>query len=114
MNQNKSPASFWRAATLAIAVSFSFMGIAEAKNDKEKEKGLPPGLQKKAKKGKPLPPGWQKKLVAGHILERDIYNHGKIIKKVDDKGLITISIEGKLVRLVKNTREIVEIIESLD
>lgn len=86
-----------------------------AKNDKEKGKGkfnqLPPGLQKKAGKGKPLPPGWQKKLARGEIMDNNIYLHSQIVVPLDSRGLVTIRIEGKLVRLYKATREIVEILE---
>ncbi|MET0053063.1 MAG: hypothetical protein ABW095_18550 [Candidatus Thiodiazotropha sp.] len=54
-------------------------------------------------------PDGKKKLVVGDVLEEDIYEHGKIIT-TDGKGLVTISIEGKLIRLIENTREIVEIL----
>lgn len=74
-----------------------------------KERSLPPGLQKKMERGQSLPPGWQKKLVVGHVLDRDIYERGKIIA-TNNKGLVTVSIDGKLVKLVKDTREIVEIL----
>lgn len=78
---------------------------------KDKEKPLPHGLQKKAAKGEPLPPGWQKKLVKGEILEVEIYRHGEIVVPVDRHGLVTLRIEGKLVRLLDATREIVEVFE---
>jgi len=82
-----------------------------AKNDKGKEKNLPPGLQKKSMKGKPLPPGWQKKLAKGEIMDKKVYQQSQIVVPVDKKGLLTVRIEGKLVKLYKATREIVEIIE---
>lgn len=86
---------------------FGLSDLSYAKNDKEK--GLPPGLQKKVDKGQSLPPGWQKKLVVGDVLEPEIYDHGVVVA-TDNKGLVTVNIEGKLVRLVKDTREIVEIL----
>lgn len=82
-----------------------------AQKDKDKAKVLPQGLQKKVARGKPLPPGWQKKLIVGHRLETDIVKQGDIVVPLDSKGLLTIRLEGKLVRLVKATREIVEILE---
>lgn len=83
-----------------------------AKNDKgNKHNGLPPGLQKNMERGKPLPPGWQKKLHRGDILEADIYRHAKIVVPLDKHGLITVSIEGQLLRLVKDTREIIDILK---
>lgn len=82
---------------------------AIAKNDKSK--GLPPGLAKKQQRGKPLPPGWQKKLRVGHILEADIYHHARVVVPVDKHGIITISIEGRLLKLDKVSRKIVDILK---
>ena len=82
---------------------------AYAKNDKEK--GLPPGLQKKAAKGKPLPPGWQKKLSVGQTIDRTIYEHRRVVVPVDKHGIVTVNIDGELIRLVEATREIVEILK---
>ncbi|SEA12033.1 hypothetical protein [Microbulbifer marinus] len=71
---------------------------------------LPPGLQKKVERGGELPPGWKKKLQVGEILEPEIYHHGVIVKPVDKYGMVTISIEGEIVRLMHHTHEIVEIL----
>ena len=81
---------------------------AIAKNDKSK--GLPPGLQKKQQRGKPLPPGWQKKLRVGHILEAEIYHHAKVVVPVNKHGIITVSIEGRLLKLDKVSLKIVDIL----
>ena len=82
-----------------------------AKNDKGQKHGsLPPGLQKKQDRGQPLPPGWQKKLRKGDILELEIYHHAKVVAPVDVHGHITVSIEGHLLKIVKDTRKIVEIL----
>lgn len=78
---------------------------------KDKNKSLPPGLQKNVEQGKPLPPGWQKKLAKGEIMDKEVYQHGQIVVPVDAHGLVTVSIEGKLVRLIEDTREIVEILK---
>ena len=86
-----------------------FSGPIFAKNDKNNQ--LPPGLQKKAAKGKPLPPGWQKKLVKGQIIEKEVYRRSEIIVPVDSRGLITVRIEGKLVKLYKATREVAEVLK---
>ena len=84
---------------------------AYAKNDKQhKHKQLPPGLQKKLERGKPLPPGWQKKLAKGNILDADIYARGKIIVPIDKHGIITLKIEHRVIRLIKATREIIDIL----
>ncbi len=96
--------------TTVIALSLSLSGLAYAKHDKVKS--LPPGLQKKVQSGKALPPGWQKKLAVGDTLSRDIYRNATIYSRDHDRGLVTISAEGKLIRVIQNTREIVDIIES--
>lgn len=82
-----------------------------AKNEKAKGNQLPPGLQKKAMKGQPLPPGWQKKLIKGERMDKSVYQQSQIVVPVDKKGLLTVRIEGKLVKLYEATREIVEVID---
>lgn len=95
---------------VSLFLIFGVYGISFAKDNKEKS--LPPGLQKKSERGQSLPPGWQKKLIVGTILENDIYKHGKMIA-TDNRGFVTISIEGKLIKLIKDTREIVEILHGM-
>lgn len=98
---------------LVIAISFiMFFCISDfsfAKNNKEKD--LPPGLQKKVEHGKSLPPGWQRKLVVGDILNSDIYEQGEIIG--DENGLLTIRVEGTLIRIIKNTRKIIQFADGI-
>ncbi|MCW8127397.1 hypothetical protein [Microbulbifer halophilus] len=93
------------AAGLAVLLLLPTAGAA-AKPNKE----LPPGLQKKVERGGELPPGWRKKLEVGTILGHEIYRHGVVVKPVDRQGVVTISIEGEIIRLIHNTREIVEIL----
>lgn len=100
-----------RLAIPVIALCLCFGEVAYAKNDKHNQ--LPPGLQKKVQSGKSLPPGWQKKLAVGETLDKEVYDHGNIVLKDSDKGLITVNIEGKIIRVIENTREIVEILEGL-
>ena len=84
--------------------------VAPAHAKKGKNKSLPPGLQKNVERGKPLPPGWQKKLSRGQVMERDIYGRGKIIVPLDPLGIVTIRIEDKIFRVMKKSREIVDIL----
>ena len=77
---------------------------------KDKSKHLPPGLQKKVDRGQSLPPGWQKKLTKGSHLDRNVYQQGHIVVPVDPRGLITINVDGRLLRLHKATREIIDIL----
>ncbi|KFZ36714.1 hypothetical protein HR45_14750 [Shewanella mangrovi] len=93
--------------TLVTAIALLSPTVAFAKHDHGE---LPPGLQKKAAQGKPFPPGWQKRYHRGDVLERDIYDRGRIVVPLDDKGLITVNIEGTLFRLNQTTREIIDIL----
>lgn len=89
------------AALLALPAAGA---LAKPHND------LPPGLQKKAENGGELPPGWQKKLQKGAILEPEIYSHAVVVKPVDDSGLVTVTIDGEIVRLIHATHEIVDVL----
>ncbi len=94
--------------TSLVAVSVT----AYAKDHKEHDKGksLPPGLEKKYDQGKPLPPGWQKKLSKGDILDRDIFDRGRIVAPLGKDGSISIEVDGTVVRLYEDTREIINIL----
>jgi hypothetical protein len=98
-----------KTAMTFLCIAAVLAGTAYAKPDHHKE--LPYGLQKKAAKGKQLPPGWQKKLRKGARIEREVYQHARIIEPVDAKGIVTIKIDEKVVRLVKATHEIVDILK---
>lgn len=93
---------------------------ALAKNDKEKKnkhKSLPPGLQKKLDRGGELPPGWQKKVKRGEVLDDDLYDYGEVIADEktlpgypkDAPGTEIIRIHEKIIRIKKDTREILDI-----
>ncbi len=99
--------------TLLVMLGLS-AGPALAKQDKHQVKPLPQGLQMKLERGGSLPPGWQRKLVRGEVLDESIYRQGEIVIPVDDRGLLTVRIEGKLIRLVEATREIIDIVELLN
>ena len=94
---------------LIITAFMLIAAPASAKNDKEKP--LPPGLEKKLKSGKSLPPGWQKKVAVGQVLDAQVYEQAKVILR--DNGLETLNVEGKIIRVLENTREVVEILQGL-
>lgn len=100
---------------LIVTASLAMTGSALAKNDKDngngKSESLPPGLLKKVDQGKPLPPGWQKKLSRGDILDRDIYSRGKVVVPIGKDGTVSIDVDGTVIRLMENTREIVDILK---
>jgi hypothetical protein len=77
----------------------------------DKEKSLPPGLQKKLERGEPLPPGWQKKLSVGQFLHDDYYRRAVVVRKPNADGIITVQIEGTVIELFEHSREIVRILE---
>ncbi|WP_415226042.1 hypothetical protein [Psychromonas sp.] len=92
---------------LTLMLSLGLSSV-EAKSDKEKT--VPPGLQKKVARGGQLPPGWQKKLNVGETLEAEIYHSAHIVVPVDLQGIITVQIEDRVVRLIEASREIIEIL----
>ena len=98
---------YFLTAIISIGLVMSPLNVHSGNNN---AKTLPYGLQKKVERGQSLPPGWEKKLKVGYHLERDIYRQGAIVVPLDSRGLLTIRLEGKLVRLVGATREIVEIL----
>ncbi len=78
--------------------------------DRYSYRDLPPGLYKKVGYGGGLPPGWYKRYHHGDILDRDIYRHGRVIKRRDRNGIIAIEIDDRLIHLVHDTREILSIV----
>ncbi len=86
--------------------------------DKKKDKNLPPGLQKKIERGGQLPPGWQKKLQRGQVLDPLVFAHcepleSRLIARLPagPAGTITVHVEGRIIRLLEKTREIIDILE---
>ena len=85
----------------------------------KKAKTLPPGLAKKAAAGS-LPPGWQKKLAAGELMPPEVFQQCQPLPRelaaklpTLPKGVVTVVIEGKVVRLVEATREILDVFDLL-
>lgn len=86
----------------------------------KKMKTLPPGLQKKGERGGELPPGWQKKIARGEVLDARVYEHSRplppeLVKRLPPQpgGTIVITVEGKVMRLVKATLTILEVFDLL-
>ncbi len=83
-----------------------------------KAKGLPPGLAKKAARGGDLPPGWQKKCVRGEVMPEEVYRQchplpPEIVVKLPapPPGTILVTIDGKVARLARATREILDVFD---
>ena len=92
-------------------------GCTEAPKGR-KAKGLPPGLAKKAARGGELPPGWQKKCMRGEVLPAEVYRHcqtlpHEILVKLPPPptGTILVAIDGKVMRLIRATREILDVFD---
>jgi hypothetical protein len=81
-------------------------------------KGLPKGLAKKAERGETLPPGWQKKCVRGQTMPMEVFKycqplpHEVIVKlPPPPPGTVIVTLEGKAVRLVQATLEILDVFD---
>jgi len=94
----------------------------QAKNLKgkkgKKKKKLPPGLRKKLDRGEELPPGWQKKVAIGEVLDVGVYDNSEpvpvdLIEKLPPQPQDTeiIRVEGKIIRLIKATRTILDVFD---
>lgn len=95
-----------------VLVGTSGVSAKEGKGQKKpKHREIPPGLEKKIERGKSLPPGWQKKLKVGHVIDKQVYRHATIVVPVNRDGSMTVEIDGRLLRLAKKTREILEILK---
>lgn len=88
-------------------------GVKEKKG--KKKKSLPPGLKKKVARGGELPPGWQKKVARGEVLDAEIYKQSKkvpdeLVKDLEQQPEDTelIKVEGKVIRILKATRSILD------
>jgi hypothetical protein len=84
------------------------------------DKGLPKGIAKKVERGDDLPPGWQRKCVKGQIMPTEIYQrceplpHEVVVKlPPPPSGTIIVTIEGKAVRLMQATLEILDVFDVL-
>ncbi|MHC9510287.1 hypothetical protein [Kangiella sp. M94] len=82
-----------------------------------KKKQLPPGLEKKYQRTGELPPGWEKKLQRGEVLSEDVYRYGQPLPldlrkqlPVAPVGSEIIEVEGKIIRVLENSREIIDIL----
>lgn len=90
----------------------------EGKGGKKHKGGLPPGLQKKLDRGGQLPPGWQKKVCVGETMPPEVFKECKPLPKEltvklppPPLGTLTVSVDGKIVRLMEATKQILDVFE---
>lgn len=85
----------------------------------KKQKQLPPGLQKKLARGGDLPPGWQKKFQRGEVIDSGVYRAGQrlpgdILRQIRNiDGTEIILIDGKVARVLRDSRLVVDVIDIL-
>ena len=92
--------------------------VTTSTEGKGKGKGLPPGLAKKVARGGSLPPGWEKKVTVGTVMPVEVYKECHPLPKElsiklpePPKGVITVTVEGKAVRLLEATHEILDVFD---
>ena len=85
---------------------------------KKKHKGLPPGLAKKVERGGHLPPGWEKKVSVGETMPVEVIKECKPLPKEliiklppPPIGTITLTVNGKIVRLLEASKTILDVFE---
>lgn len=83
-----------------------------------KHKPLPPGLQKKLERTGQLPPGWEKKLQRGDVISSDGYDYCQPIPPELSRrlpppppGSEMIRIEDRVFRIMRATREILDVLD---
>ena len=88
----------------------------ERNKKKNKQKKLPPGLQKKVARGKELPPGWKKKFAPGDSLDYQVYRQGlslpeEILRRLPQQptGSEIIQVDDRVIRLNSATRTILDV-----
>ncbi|WP_417222058.1 hypothetical protein [Amphritea sp.] len=87
---------------------------------KHKPKSLPPGLQKKLARGGKLPPGWQEKVIAGEVLDQDLYRRSEALPYELERRLDHIAgeehrrIGHKIIRVLEGNGTIIDVIDILD
>lgn len=98
-------------SVLMIVLIGALVGPVPALADSSHGQSLPPGLQKKVERGQPLPPGWQKKLDyrRGDYFDRDLLHYGDVYDI--DGHRQRVEIEDRIYTIIKDTREIIDILD---
>jgi hypothetical protein len=79
---------------------------------------LPAGLVRKVALDEALPAGWESKVVKGCVLPLDVFNQcctlpDELVMHLPapPSGTVTIAVDGKVLRLARATREILDVFE---
>ncbi len=99
--------------TISIVIIIKIKIIVIKKIKSEKQKDIPPGLQKKVDNGGTLPPGWQKKIEKGEVVNSTILSNGRIVtsKYPKIKNTEVYEVENRVFRIYKDTKEILDILK---
>lgn len=84
-------------------------------------KPLPKGQQKKQERTGQVSTGWQKKIARGEVLPADVFNQCRnsipatVVRQLPPApaGTVLIEVDGKIVRLLQATREILDVFDLL-
>lgn len=88
--------------------------------EKNKQKSIPPGLQKKLERSGQLPPGWQNKVAIGEVLDSDLYSRSEPLP--DELGSVLNRAAGeehrrighKVIKVLEGDATIIDVIDILD
>lgn len=90
----------------------------KGKGKGQTKKTLPPGLAKKVERTGELPPGWQDKLVVGETMPEPVLQQAQPLPKEitaqlppPPDGTINVVLEGKVVRVLQKTRQILDVLD---
>lgn len=90
-------------------------------SDRRRYKALPPGLQKKLRRGGDLPPGWRDKLVVGDRIDPYLYRHAEhlpsdLLNRLTGRndGIELLRIGDRIVRVMEGRGTVVDVIDLTD
>jgi hypothetical protein len=93
---------------------------AQQGKGKNKQKRIPPGLQKKLERGGQLPPGWQNKVAVGEVLDNDLYSRSEPLPDDLDSVLGRVAgeehrrIGHKVIKVLEGDATVIDVIDILD
>ncbi|SEG23025.1 hypothetical protein [Marinobacterium lutimaris] len=89
--------------------------------ERHRYKALPPGLQKKLRRGGDLPPGWRDKLIVGDRIDPYLYRHAEhlpsdLLNRITgrDDGIELLRIGDRIVRVMEGRGTVLDVIDLTD
>lgn len=94
---------------------------AEYQTERNRYKALPPGLQKKLRRGGELPPGWRDKLVVGSTIDPYLYRQAEhlpsdLLNRITGRndGMELLRVGDRIVRVMEGRGTVVDVIDLTD